>query len=1125
MRKLYSMLVLLLCLSTVGLAAPVQPQKAKQLADNFFGRSASGNRNLNITYQAKAKSTTADNNENDNLYYVINRGENNGFVVISADSRTRAVLAYSDEGCLDEQTIQNHPSVRWMFEEYARQIEWAKNNMEDSPSPSYRKLASGQMKAPVHIIEPLLEVDCNNRARKLSTPISWGQDWPFNLYSPNISYGGTIYPTVSGCVATAISSVLRWHRWPARPKGSQTYTWSRTGRNLSVNYDNQEAYDWENMPEGVDANGNDRVTGNRITEQQAQNIGRLLRDVGYGVKMNYGPSYDGGSGAYLVDAPATLVDNFDYDGRLECLMRSDYTYDDWLTGIQDEMTNYGPVVYAGFSSAGGHCFVLDGFATEGYVHVDWGWNKMSNCWSSIDVLEPDYHGIGGGVGAFSRGHQMLRYLKPSDGEFVPISISKGVAQTEYEKAANQSFDITFKNNRTKYFYGTFRLSVKKAGETALKTLATSYKILIDRNKERTYSFSGNLSAFTDGKYELYVSYSEDDVKWTDIKQSAGTITIGNAPEPPVPPVVTDPLYIYTKNARTEYTQEAGQNFSVTVGNRYTDYYYGTLKLSAKKSGATAYTDLATTSSYVRINSNDKAAVNFTADLSNLPTGSYDLRVSYANNNEWKAIGESAGTVTVSGVTPPVEQSRFVITQTCDQTFEKVPNQSMAITVKNQGSSYYYNYFRVYGKKVGGSSYITLGTTSSYKYIGTNSTATVYFTADFTNVEAGVYDLRLSYVENGAWKNIEAGAGRITVKAEAMGPKLIATTLLSSLEANEGEAISVEVPVANNGDRTYSGSVQLLAGGSVISEGTVTIAAGQNATLAFSTNTAAFNSLKAGEYALTVLYNGNEKVAYYGTENLGKLIIKAKAQPATAKGDLRLNSVFFYQNGSYVGSKYCTLSKYSDVTIRANVYSSNGFNGPVKFFITDRYGNTYGASSKLETTKDVAVGTYGSGYVDITFNINDFTLNHYYVNMIYNDGTQNVCKSWDAVSFYISSYYIYNGNSSTEKNEMGETVEVDGLTPGFVYLPVGISNTNVADNETTAVDEISASASGIYPAVASEVVNIVSNAETTAQIFNVQGTLIESVKLEKGVNRVPVSHYASGVYLVRLNKTALKFVKK
>ena len=161
----------------------------------------------------------------------------------------------------------------------------------------------------------------------------------------------------------------------------------------------QPAYDWTNMPEGVDGRGNDRRTGRKLSEVQADNIGRLLRDVGYAVQMNFNISSRGGSGAILFNAVPTLIENFDYDGRLECLTRTNYSNDAWWAGIQDELTNYGPVVYVGYSRGGGHCFVVDGLTEQRYVHVDWGWNNNSNCWTSIDVLEPGGgHGIGGGIG-------------------------------------------------------------------------------------------------------------------------------------------------------------------------------------------------------------------------------------------------------------------------------------------------------------------------------------------------------------------------------------------------------------------------------------------------------------------------------------------------------------------------------------------------------------------------------------------------------------------------------------------------------------------------------------------------------------------------------------------------------
>ena len=166
------------------------------------------------------------------------------------------------------------------------------------------------------------------------------------------------------------------------------------------------------------------------------------------MRMNFGPPEIGGSGALLTAATSTLVDNFGYDGRLSCLMRFNYSDNQWWAGIQDELTNYGPIVYAGFSQGWRDiAFVIDGLAEDRYVHVDWGWNGMSNCWTSIDVLEPDTHGDGGGVGAFSKGHQMLRYLMPGNGSLKLLRFQKDQNKLHLHAKTTSLLRLLSRNNK------------------------------------------------------------------------------------------------------------------------------------------------------------------------------------------------------------------------------------------------------------------------------------------------------------------------------------------------------------------------------------------------------------------------------------------------------------------------------------------------------------------------------------------------------------------------------------------------------------------------------------------------------------------------------------------------------
>lgn len=604
MKRVFTLFALLCLLCQLLSAGPVDQVQALKIASSFFGESTP-TRQLKMVYKAPYKAARTGKVE-ENLYYIINRGNDQGFVVIAADDRLSPVIAYSDKGSLTENDIQENPSIKWLYDEYRNQIKWAIENAPDIPSPEFKK-AMNLRAANFQIeISPLLEY-ATDRRTKLTTPISWGQSWPFNQYSPNYRYNGETYETVSGCVATAICTVLRWHKWPRKAKGSVSYYWKRNY--MSLNFDGygseNAAYDWSQMPAGIDRYGRDRTTGRTVTSVQADNVGRLLRDIGYAVQMDYNPASFGGSGAYVYNAPDVLTRNFGYKNTVRFLQRSNYYEQSWLKEIHDELRDYGPVVYAGFSGGGGHCFVLDGFASDGFVHVDWGWNYSSNGWHKLNVLRPGQEGIGGGSGGYSSSQQMLRYLKPDrngdpDPEPNPNPQPKPDPQPDVETGSNlyiaakcqqttlaqqNSVPVTVtignKNSESAYS-GRLALALYQEENDAYSTIISTTTASVGAESTKKVTFYANLANVKAGAYKLTVNYAKG-TGFKAIDAVAGTVTIGKSepePEPkpePVPVVKQPELYAVQKV--TEYVKK-GQNTKIvsTLANEGNADYNGNLKL-------------------------------------------------------------------------------------------------------------------------------------------------------------------------------------------------------------------------------------------------------------------------------------------------------------------------------------------------------------------------------------------------------------------------------------------------------------------------------------------------------------------------------------------------------------------
>ena len=398
MRKLLLSILTL----TAGLlgtdAAEVSVSKARAIASEVLPEASFGQPRQAARQVAKTAKV-----EMPTPYYVFNAQGEKGFVIVAGDDRMPAVLGYSTEGSLD---LNDAPAQ--LIALLQMSVELASTESEPSKVTS-----TGSV-----VVEPLLG------------NIAWGQDSPFNTMCPTLSNGTRGYV---GCVATAMTQIMKYYNYPAKGTGSHSYT--DGGQTLSADFGNT-TYDWENMPADVPATP---------TAAQINAYSTLCSHVGIAVEMQYAA---GGSGAYTMMVPGALTDHFGYSQALRMHSRSYYNTDEWMEMIRTELDAKRPVYYAATSEdmMGGHAFVCDGYDSEGYVHINWGWYGRSNGYFSINHLNPGELGTGGGSGAYNIQQEILTNFAPSGDSDVKSTSIYGATRLSGDSFGSDMMLMTFVEN-------------------------------------------------------------------------------------------------------------------------------------------------------------------------------------------------------------------------------------------------------------------------------------------------------------------------------------------------------------------------------------------------------------------------------------------------------------------------------------------------------------------------------------------------------------------------------------------------------------------------------------------------------------------------------------------------------
>lgn len=384
-----------------ALAEQIDAQQARQQAMAFLNRNATtkkmlkgGNADLQLAY-------TAQSGE----YYAFNASAADGYVLVSGDDRMPAVIGYSDEGKFDADAIPDN--MREWLETYAEQVRYVQTHAGVRIQSSTDQTSIGN-------VYPLLG---NTK---------WNQSAPYNNMCPTFSNNGTTQRTVTGCVATAMAQVMYYHRWPETGTGSNTYTFNLNSdeqQPLTLSADfSQSRYDWANMLPNY--------TGNE-TSTQNNAVAKLMSDCGVAMDMGYGAS----SGAVTRIAMNRMPKHFRYDKSIKFIMRDAYTLDKWLSIINGELSSNRPVIHTGASNQGGHAFVVDGCNSNGYYHVNWGWNGMSNGYFALTDLTPTDQGIGSSEGGYNLRQGLMYNIMPDRGGAVSIASTINEFITNNDKVA------------------------------------------------------------------------------------------------------------------------------------------------------------------------------------------------------------------------------------------------------------------------------------------------------------------------------------------------------------------------------------------------------------------------------------------------------------------------------------------------------------------------------------------------------------------------------------------------------------------------------------------------------------------------------------------------------------------
>lgn len=472
MKKLSLLSLAMILFMGAAFAAPVDVNRAKSLGLKYVQNTLE----VKTTELTLAYTETCDSGVE--ALYVFNYDQ--GYVVVAADDRAYPILGYCTDAQFDVNSIPE--GLRYYLGHYARQIQYAiGENLAVEPEVAEQWYLLDK--------EGVIMKTRSDRAVAPLLSTTWDQGWPYNYYAPACTSYWTNNHCYAGCVATAMSQVMKYWNWPETGNGEHSYSTSSYGGTLSANFGNT-TYNWSIMPNSCSTNN-----------AAAQAVALLMYHCGIAVDMDFSPD---GSGSHTEYVPDAVINYFRYGSCTNLKNRDDFSRTAWEDMLIATFDRGIPVVYAGNDTNGGHAFNCDGYNDQRYFHFNWGWSGSYNNYYQIDALNT-------GNGNFNL-YQRVVF------EMVPDYVYDAMVP------AIESFDPVVANASTHTVTLSFTVPTTSASGAELESIS-SIVLMRDGNIIQTYNAPqpGEQITFEDtvgddGCYEYAIYGVNNDIKGLTIKK-------------------------------------------------------------------------------------------------------------------------------------------------------------------------------------------------------------------------------------------------------------------------------------------------------------------------------------------------------------------------------------------------------------------------------------------------------------------------------------------------------------------------------------------------------------------------------------------------------------------------------